>query len=154
MSTRFTQAALAAMLAATLVSNPSRAADVTAGSLRIQHPMARATTPGQQTSGAYMTIVNNGPSDRLISATSPVAVAVELHEMRMEGDVMKMRRVDGIDLGSGKTVELKPGAFHVMFLGLKSPLVDGTSLPLTLHFEKAGDVDLQLPVEASAGAAR
>jgi copper(I)-binding protein len=124
------------------------AQNFSAGAIRIEHPYARATTGGQSTGGAYMSFVNEGGNDRLLSASAPVAKAVELHDMRLEADVMKMRRVDGIDLGGGKTVELKPGGYHVMFIGLNEPLVAGTTFPLLLHFQHAGAVAISVRVEA------
>jgi periplasmic copper chaperone A len=124
------------------------AQNFSAGAIRIEHPFARATVGGQPTGGAFMTFVNEGETDRLLSASAPIAKSVELHEMRLEGDVMKMRQVDGIDLGGGKTVELKPGGYHIMFVGLNAPLVAGTSFPLLLHFQKAGAVAISVKVEA------
>jgi len=141
---------IASAAALLLACGTSGALDFRAGTLRIDHPVARATVAGQQTSGAYMTLVNEGPADRLMSASSPIARVVELHEMSLEGDVMKMRRVDGIDLGGGTTVRLGPGGYHVMFIGLDGPLQDGSSFPMLLHFEKAGDVTIRVQVEAAA----
>ena len=121
-----------------------------AGAIKIDHPHARATALGQATGGGYMTFVNGGNSDRLVSASAEVAKGVELHEMKMEGDVMKMRQVEGIELGGGKTVELKPGGFHLMLVGLKAPLKAGESFPMKLRFEKAGEVTVDVKVEALA----
>jgi periplasmic copper chaperone A len=105
---------------------------------------ARATVPGQDMGGAFLRIVGGRSDDRLLGASSPLAMAVELHSMRMEGDVMRMRAVESIAVPAGKTVALSPGGFHLMLMGLNEPLKAGMRLPLTLHFEKAGDV----PVEA------
>lgn len=125
-----------------------------AGAITIEHPYARATAAGQPSGGGYLTLVNGGGTDRLLSASADVSKSVELHEMKLEGDVMRMRQVDGIELPAGKTVQLKPGGFHVMFLGLKAPLKAGESFPLTLRFEKAGQVSVDVKVEAAgAGAA-
>jgi copper(I)-binding protein len=95
-----------------------------------------------------MSFVNTGVGDRLVSASAEVAASVELHEMKLEGDVMKMRQVDGIELGGGLTTELKPGGFHVMLVGLKGPLVEGASFPMKLKFEKAGEVTVEVKIEA------
>jgi periplasmic copper chaperone A len=119
-----------------------------AGAIKIDHPHARSTTPGQPNGGGYMTFVNAGIGDRLVSASAEVAASTELHEMKMEGDIMKMRQVEGIELGGGKTVELKPGGYHVMFVGLKAPLKEGASFPMKLRFEKAGEVTVEVKVEA------
>lgn len=120
-----------------------------AGAITIGHPYARATAAGQPTGGGFMKFVNAGGNDKLLSVSAEVSKSVELHEMKMEGDVMKMRQVDGIALPSGQTVELKPGGYHVMFIGLKAPLKAGDSFPLKLKFEKAGDVTVEVTVQAA-----
>lgn len=119
------------------------------GALDIGHPYARATTPGQSAGGAFLAVENRGAADRLLSASTDVAQSVELHQMSMEGDVMRMRPVDAIDLPAGKTVTLKPGGFHIMLMGLKAPLKQGSAFPLKLKFEKAGEVTVQVNVEAA-----
>ena len=118
------------------------------GSITIGHPYARATAAGQPTGGGFMKLVNGGAADRLLSASAEVSKSVEIHEMKMEGDVMKMRQVDGLALQAGQTVELKPGGYHVMFIGLKAPLKAGESFPVRLKFEKAGEVTVDVKVEA------
>ncbi|MFM9914310.1 MAG: copper chaperone PCu(A)C [Rhizobacter sp.] len=117
------------------------------GAIDIGHPYARPTNPGQQVGAGYLKLANQGAADRLMSATSPVAASVEMHTMTMEGDVMKMRQVDGIDVPAGHTVELKPGGFHLMLMGLKAPLRAGDKLALTLKFEKAGEIVVTVNVE-------
>jgi copper(I)-binding protein len=126
--------------------------------LQIRNPQARATAPSQPTGGGYFAIVNTGrEADRLLGASAPtVADRVELHRMQMEGDVMRMREVGTIDVPAGKTVELQPGGLHLMLFGLKRPLVAGQAFPLTLRFEKAGAVEVEMKVVApgsEAGAA-
>jgi copper(I)-binding protein len=118
------------------------------GAIEIGHPYARATAPGQPSGGGYLTLNNGGANDRLLSASAEVSKAVELHTMTMEGDVMRMRQVDAIELPAGKAVELKPGGLHIMFIGLKAPLKQGDKFPLKLKFEKAGEVTVQVNVEA------
>ena len=103
----------------------------------------------------YITILNKGTSDdRLVSASSPVAGMTQIHEMKMEGDVMKMRAVPHLDLPAGRTTELKPGGYHIMLMDLKKPLAAGTSVPLTLTFRDAGgaqsSLELKVPVAARA----
>ncbi|MBP7670488.1 MAG: DUF1775 domain-containing protein [Ferrovibrio sp.] len=116
-----------------------------AGNIRIEQPFARAT-PAKM-GGAFMTLVNGGnAADRLVKAASPVAEAVELHTHVKDGDTMRMRPVDGIDIAAQGRTMLEPGSFHVMLIGLKQPLKEGASFPLTLTFEKAGPVTLQVPV--------
>ena len=119
------------------------------GDLTVARPYARATVPGQAAGGGYLTLHNKGPSDRLIAASTPVSNTVELHSMTMEGDIMRMRQLDAIDLPSGQTVELKPGGMHLMLMGLKAPLKPGDSVVLKLRFEKAGEVTVQAKVRAA-----
>ena len=123
------------------------------GSLEISDAFVRATLPGAKVGGAYLTITNKGSeADRLVSVASPSAAAAQLHSMSVDGDVMKMRPVEGgVEIPAGKTVALTPSGFHVMFTGITAPFVKGRTVPLALRFEKAGNIDLNLPVE-SAGA--
>jgi copper(I)-binding protein len=88
-----------------------------------------------------------------VSASADIAGRVELHTMSMDGNVMRMRQVDSIDIPAGKTVELKPGGLHVMFMDIKTPLKTGASFPLTLKFEKAGDVKVNVAVQPGPPAA-
>lgn len=122
------------------------------GEIDIGHPYARVTAPGQPTGGGYLSLDNKGRDDKLISARAAVSASVELHSMSMDGDVMRMRQVDGIALPTGKKVELKPGGFHIMFVGLKAPLKAGDKFPMTLKFEKAGEVEVTVNVEAPKAA--
>jgi copper(I)-binding protein len=97
-----------------------------------------------------MKIENTGKAaDRLVGASTPAAERVELHTMAMDGNVMRMREVAAIDLPPGQTVALEPGRLHLMLMGLKSPLKADTKVPLTLKFEKAGEVQVELKVEAA-----
>lgn len=127
--------------------------DYKAGAIAIAHPHARATVDGQSTAGAYMGFKNDGAADRLLSATAAVSSSVELHSMTRDGGMMRMRRLDAIELPAGATVMLEPGGLHMMFVGLKAPLRAGESFPLELRFEKAGKVLVQVRVEATTGAA-
>lgn len=119
------------------------------GAIDIGHPYARATVAGQPTGGGFLRLENRGGDDRLVAASAEVSKSVELHTMSMEGDVMRMRQVDAIELPAGKAVELKPGGLHIMFIGLKAPLKQGDKFPLKLKFEKAGEVTVQVNVEAA-----
>ena len=119
----------------------------TLGEIDIGHPYARPTREGQLVSGGYLKLVNKGTADRLLSASSPAAGVTEIHSMTMDGNVMKMRQVDAIELAPGQTVELKPGGYHLMLMGLKAPLKAGDKVPLTLKFEKAGEVVVTVNVE-------
>lgn len=113
----------------------------------IHDAWVRGTVAQQKASGAFMHITSAG-GGKLVSASSPVASVVEIHEMVMDGNVMKMRAVAGLELPAGKTVELKPGGYHVMLMDLKRPLREGESVPVTLTFEdRAGRKQI---VEVSA----
>jgi copper(I)-binding protein len=120
------------------------------GLVRVEGAWARATPPGAKVGGAFVTLINTGDApDRLVSASSGIAERVELHTHIMDGDVMRMREVEGgIPLPPGETVKLQPGGFHIMLLGLKQGLAAGSRFPLTLTFEKAGNVPVDVPVEA------
>lgn len=111
---------------------------------------ARPTVEGQRAGGGFVTLQGGSSDDRLVAAKADVSATLELHTMLMEGDIMKMRRVESIEVPAGKTVKLEPGGLHIMFMGLKAPLQAGTSFPLTLRFEKAGEVTTQVTVSARA----
>jgi len=120
------------------------------GDLVVVSPWTRATPGGAKIAGGYLKITNNGTvADRLVGATSVGADHVQIHEMSMTDGVMKMRPLaDGLDIKPGETVELKPGGFHMMFMGIKQPLKQGDTLKATLKFEKAGTVDVSFGVNA------
>ncbi len=110
---------------------------------------ARATAGTGTTGGAYLTLTNKSSgAERVVSASSPVAGMVELHTTIMEGDVMKMRPVPSIDLAPGAKVELKPGGMHIMLIGLKAPLKEGDSFPLTLTTASGKSVTVDVPVRS------
>lgn len=121
------------------------------GSLSLSAGYLKAMLPGQPVGGGYVTIANGGAAaDRLVSASSPRSGTVELHEMSMNGDVMVMRPLaNGIEIPAGATVELKPGGLHLMFMKVKTPFAKGDTVPVTFVFEKAGAVDVELPVGAA-----
>ena len=121
---------------------------VTTNAIKIEDAYTRATVPGQQVAGGFMKIENKGAADQLISASSPVAGEVQLHEMAMEGNVMKMRQVKDIPVPAGGAVELKPGGLHLMFMNIKAPLAAGETVPVKLKFAKAGEVEVKMPVNA------
>jgi copper(I)-binding protein len=124
----------------------------------VKDAWARATVPGQKATGAFMKITAKDGS-KLVAVSSPVAGVSEVHEMKMEGDVMKMRAVTGgLDLPAGKAVELKPGGYHVMLMDLKSTLQKDTTVALTLVFKDAKGVEtkaeIQVPVSMVAPGAK
>lgn len=139
----------AAFLAVPLLAIPALAHEYRKGSVTIDHPWTRQTAKGQSVGGGFMSIANAGATpDTLVSATSPVAQKVEIHSMKMDGGIMRMRPLpDGLAIPAGGRMELKPGGFHIMLIGLKAPLALGKNVPLTLRFAKAGAVTVQLKVE-------
>jgi uncharacterized protein YcnI/copper(I)-binding protein len=128
-------------------------ATVKAGSLEISGGAIKAMLPGAKVGGGGFTVKNDGSEDdTLISVESPAAGRVELHEMTMQNDVMKMRKLEGgIAIPAGETVDLNSGSLHLMFMDVQKPFTEGDSVPVTLTFEKAGKVDYVLPVGDTAG---
>jgi hypothetical protein len=131
------------LLVALLCSAAPALAQVT-----IENPWARATAPGATVAGGYMTVRNaGGAPDRLVGASAPAAAArVELHIHVKEGDVMKMREVKAFDVPAGGSFELKPGGAHLMFMQIKRPFAEGEKVPVTLKFERAGEVRAEFHV--------
>tara|TARA_R110002020_G_scaffold194317_5_gene395036 strand:- start:2192 stop:2692 length:501 start_codon:yes stop_codon:yes gene_type:complete len=143
---------IALLLSAAIIGLTSAAAsahDFKLGSLEIKHPYARATPPNAPVSGGYMTIRNTGTeADRLLTGEAAFAERVEVHEMAMEGDVMKMRQLaDGLEIPAGGEVVLKPGGLHVMFIGIDNQFKPGETRKATIVFEKAGAIELEFQVE-------
>jgi copper(I)-binding protein len=139
---------LAILLAAPLV----QARDYTHGNLKIGHPWARETPRMARAGGAFLVIENAGDTpDRLLKASSPAASRTEVHSVTMDGNVMRMREVEAIEVAAKSKVELKPGGYHIMLMELKAPLKAGDTFPLTLTFEQAGDVTVEIMVEKMTG---
>lgn len=148
--TAVTRCVLGAVVSAFFLAAPSaRAEDIRAGDLVITQAWTRATPGGAKTGGGFLTIENKGGSpDKLVGVSADVAGKVEVHQMAMDGGVMKMRPVEGgLTIDPGKTVKLAPGGMHLMMMDLKSPLKQGDKLPVTLQFEKAGKVQVTLDVQ-------
>ncbi|GAA5174517.1 copper chaperone PCu(A)C [Niveibacterium umoris] len=122
------------------------AASAGAADLKIEGAWVRGTTPSQKATGAFMTLTSTGDA-ALVGAASPVAGKVEIHEMKMVGDTMKMGAIAKLPLPAGKPVELKPGSYHVMLLDLKKEMKEGSKVPLTLEIETGGKRE-QVAVEA------
>ena len=139
---------VAAVLAA-WTALPAQAEDVTIGGLKISAPWARATPKGASVGGGYMKITNTGTApDRLVGGSTDICRRFEVHEMKMEGGVMKMRPLaDGIEIKPGQTVTLDPSGYHVMFVGLKDQLKQGDRFKATLQFAQAGKVDVDFIIE-------
>ncbi|MFN3260485.1 MAG: copper chaperone PCu(A)C [Pikeienuella sp.] len=116
------------------------------GHIHAVYPFAYASAPGAKAGGAYVSVENAGPADRLVAARADISERVEIHEHRMEDGVMKMREVEAIDLPEGGAIEMKPGGYHVMFMGLKAPLEAGGTIPVTLVFESGAELAVEVPV--------
>jgi copper(I)-binding protein len=137
-----------------VVIGPASAHEFKVGSIEIKHPWSRATPKGSEVAGGFMKLINTGTEpDRLIGGSTASAGKFEIHESAMEGGVMKMRpQPKGIEIKPGETVELKPGSYHLMFVGLKEPFEKGKRVKGTLQFEKAGKVDVEYAIEAAGSA--
>jgi hypothetical protein len=120
-----------------------------AQNLKVDDPWVRATVAPQKVTGAFMTLTAD-QAMKLVAAASPVAANVEVHEMKMDGGVMKMRAVDVLPLPAGQAVALKPGSYHVMLMGLKGPIKAGEIVPLTLTVEGANQKTQTVEVKAVA----
>lgn len=145
-------AALCAALAAGIAGSAT-AHGYKAGPIEVEHPWARATAGSVPNGAAYLVLTDHGSApDRLVSASSPAAERAELHMHMMDNGVMKMRPVDAIEVTPGSSTTLAPGGLHIMLFGLREPLVKGKAFPLTLVFEKAGAVTVEVDVQG-AGAA-
>jgi copper(I)-binding protein len=125
-----------------------------AQAVKVEDAWVRGTVATQKASGAFMRLTPQKDA-RLVAASSPVAGVVEIHEMAMENDIMKMRQIPGLDLSAGRTTELKPGGYHVMLMELKGQLKGGDMVPITLVFEDAAKKkftqDITAPVTALGG---
>jgi periplasmic copper chaperone A len=132
------------------LSSSAQAYDYKVGTIEIDRPWSRAVPKGATVAAGYLTIRNTGSEpDRLVSGSTPVAGKFEVHEMRMDNGVMRMRPVpDGLVIKPGETVELKPQSFHIMMTGLKQPIEKGKPFKGSLVFEKAGAVEIDFTVEA------
>lgn len=117
----------------------------------VESAWVRATVPGQAATGAYLSLRSSG-SAALVGVSSPVAAVADLHQMTLEGGVMKMRALPRLVLPAGKAVELKPGGYHIMLMDLKRPMVAGESVPLTLRIESAEGRTESIEVKAEVRA--
>ena len=119
---------------------------------KVEAAWARPTVAGQSGGGGFLKITGGSTDDRLLSARTAIAKMAELHTMEMDGNVMRMRQINAIAIPAGATVELKSGGKHVMFMGLTQTLKSGAHFPLTLRFERAGEVTVEVRVSAQAPA--
>jgi hypothetical protein len=126
---------------------PAFAHDYEIGELTVDHPWARASAGQMKTGAAYLTITNDGEqADRLIGLATPVAERAALHTVTMEGNIAKMRAVQAVEIKPGEPAVLEPGGVHIMLIGLRAPLEEGETFPITLTFEKTGKVDVEVIV--------
>lgn len=142
---------LAPLILLTLLGNSAFADDYSVGNLHIGQPWSRALPPNVPTGAAYFTVHNGGnEDDRLIGASTPRAGRTELHTHVHLGDVMKMQKIDSVAIPASAEVRFEPGGNHVMLFNLTRPLVAGEHFPLTLEFEKAGQVELSVTIKTEA----
>ena len=136
-------------LALGLLASAAVAQSALVGTITVQNAWSRETAVGQKVGGGFMAITNkSAKEDRLIGGSSPVAAEVQLHTMAMDNGVMRMRQVEGgITIPAKGVMELKPGSFHVMFMGLRGPLKQGEKFPVTLTFKNAGKVTVRFAVQ-------
>lgn len=139
---------LGALLGMSLLAN---AHEYQAGELHIDHPWSREMPPVAPTAAAYFVVHNQGgEADRLLGASTPLAGKAELHEHLHEGGVMKMQQVQDVTIPAGGEVKFEPMGYHVMLFELKQQARDGERFPLTLTFEKAGAVEVEVAVQKEA----
>lgn len=134
--------------AASLLLGMSVAGFAAAADIEVANPFMRAAPVVGGTGAAFMTIHNHGEADRLLAAEADISKAVELHTHVKDGDIYRMRKVEALPVAGHGSAEMKPGGDHIMFIGLKAPVKEGSSVPVTLKFEKAGAVTVQVPVLA------
>ncbi|HZS66283.1 MAG TPA: copper chaperone PCu(A)C [Burkholderiales bacterium] len=139
------------MVTATILLATALLASVAHAQITVQDAWMRATPPGAKIAAGYLTIRNAGSADRLVGATSPAAERVETHVTARDGDMMRMREVKGYDVPAKGTLELKPAGAHLMLVNIKAPLKEGTSVPVTLRFQHAGDIKVAFQVRPLAG---
>jgi copper(I)-binding protein len=142
--------ALCLMLVPCGLATQSHASDFRLGAVQIEQPWARATIGKGRVGVAYMHLKNTGSqSDRMLGARTPVAERAELHTHLMDGDIMRMRPVDAIPIPAGGTAMLKPGGLHIMLMRLTRALKEGEKFPLTLTFERAGTVTVEVTIKSA-----
>lgn len=153
--TRGLSPAVCAVILSVAFGAAASAQEFKAGQIVVTQPWTRATPSGASVAGGYLTITNNGTEpDRLVGGSTPAAAKAELHEMKMDGGVMRMRPLpNGLEIKPGQTVRLEPSGNHIMFEEIKQPFRQGDTVKGELRFEKAGNLDVDFKVEA-IGAAR
>lgn len=148
--------ALLAFILSAAFSAPLLADDAdTIGGLRIEQPWSRVTPPGTPVGAGYMTIVNTGDgADRLVAAESPAAGRVQIHKsVKKDGKSSMVHQKDGVAVPAGERVQFRPGGYHLMLMQLEDPLEKGERVPVSLDFERAGRIEVELEVRALAAGA-
>lgn len=136
---------------AILLSTPVLAHEYRRGTLQIDHPWARATPPAAKNGAVYVEIRNTGSEpDRLLAVSTPAAEKAELHKTERDGEILRMREAPTVEIPPNDSALLQPGGLHIMLSGLKGALKAGTEFPLTLQFEKAGPIEVEIRIERSA----
>jgi len=136
------------LLALLMAAPPAFAHSFEKGDLQIRHPWARATPPGAKVAAGYFEMRNNGRQpDRLLSASTPVAKKVEMHVTEHAGEVAKMRQLRAFEVPGRERLALEPNGAHLMLVDLAQPLKKGERFPMTLRFERAGEVEVQFEVQ-------
>lgn len=135
-----------------LLASPllAQAHEYSIGKIEIDHPWSREMPPSAPNAAAYFTLHNAGEADRLSAVSTPLAQKAELHEHIHRDGLMKMQQVEAVDVPAGGAVQFAPMGYHVMLFGLKQQMKDGERFPLTLHFDKAGDVEVEVAVQKDA----
>ena len=139
------------LLASLLLAAAGASCAQSAAPVAVQGAWARSTVAGQDSTGAYMTLTSREPLT-LLGAQTPAAGIVEIHEMKMEGEVMKMRAADTLPLAPGKPLQLKPGGYHFMLMDLQGALKAGSQIQMTLRFRDAQGKERKLPVKVPVAA--
>jgi len=143
---------LLAFLLVGLLALPAAAHRYELGTLTIGHPWSRPTAPGMPMGVAYLTITNNGKvPDALVAASTPAAAHVEFHETTITDGMARMRPLQEVVIAPGQSVKIEPGGIHLMLVDLRSELVTGKPVPLTLEFRVAGRITVELSIEAQNG---
>jgi periplasmic copper chaperone A len=143
--------ALSTIGAVTLLAASAPAQEHHHGMFEIDHAWARATPPAAKTGAAYIEIRNTGPNpDRVVAVSTPVAEKAEIHKTDREGDILRMREMPVLEVPGNDKAVLQPGGLHIMLSGLKGALKAGSEFPLTVRFEKAGPIEIEVRVERSA----
>jgi copper(I)-binding protein len=140
-------AAAALLLTAAAVIFSARGAETVSGDLAVISAWARATPPGAEVGAAYVTVVNRGgAADRLVGASTPAAETTELHETVAQDGVARMRPLDAPTIPAGGKLEMLPGGIHFMLMGLSAPLKEGDAVPITLRFERGGEITVEAEI--------